>query len=98
MRILIKVIIASLVLAIASWVVIQVPSVQDRLMVVAFTALGSASNNLPEEDALSAAVCGSRSPLPSPGRAETCILVAAGEDLFVVDIGCLLYTSPSPRD
>ena len=87
MRILIKVIIASLVLAIASWVVIQVPSVQDRLMVVAFTALGSASNNLPEEDALSAAVCGSRSPLPSPGRAETCILVAAGEDLFVVDIG-----------
>ena len=87
MRILIKVIIASLVLAIASWVVIQVPSVQDRLMVVAFKALGSASNNLPEEDALSAAVCGSRSPLPSPGRAETCILVAAGEDLFVVDIG-----------
>ena len=87
MRILIKVIIASLVLAIASWVVIQVPSVQDRLMVVAFTALGSASNNLPEEDALSAAVCGSRSPLPSLGRAETCILVAAGEDLFVVDIG-----------
>ena len=87
MRILIKVIIASLVLAIASWVVIQVPSVQDRLMVVAFTALGSASNNLPEEDALSAAVCGSRSPLPSPGRAETCILVAAGDDLFVVDIG-----------
>ena len=87
MRILIKVIIASLVLAIASWVVIQVPSVQDRLMVVAFTALGSASNNLPEEDALSAVVCGSRSPLPSPGRAETCILVAAGENLFVVDIG-----------
>ena len=38
-------------------------------------------------DSLSAAVCGSRSPLPSPGRAETCILVAAGDDLFVVDIG-----------
>ena len=87
MKILIRIVIASLIFGIASWVIIQVPSVQDRLMVVAFTALGSASNNLPEEDALSAAVCGSRSPLPSPGRAETCILVAAGDDLFVVDIG-----------
>ena len=87
MKILIRIVIASLILGVASWVIIQVPSVQDRLMVAAFTALGSASNNLPEEDALSAAVCGSRSPLPSPGRAETCILVAAGDDLFVVDIG-----------
>ena len=87
MKILIRIVIASLIFGIASWVIIQIPSVQDRLMVVAFTALGSASNNLPEEDALSAAVCGSRSPLPSPGRAETCILVAAGDDLFVVDIG-----------
>ena len=87
MKILIRIVIASLIFGIASWVIIQVPSVQDRLMAVAFTALGSASNNLPEEDALSAAVCGSRSPLPSPGRAETCILVAAGDDLFVVDIG-----------
>ena len=87
MKILIRIVIASLILGVASWVIIQVPSVQDRLMVAAFTALGSASNNLPEEDALSAAVCGSRSPLPSPGREETCILVAAGDDLFVVDIG-----------
>ena len=87
MKLLIRVIIASLILGITSWVIIQLPSVQDRLIVVAFTALGSASNNLPKEDALSAAVCGSRSPLPSPGRAETCILVAAGDDLFVVDIG-----------
>ena len=87
MKLLIRVIIASLILGITSWVIIQLPSVQDRLIVVAFTALGSASNNLPKEDALSAAVCGSRSPLPSPGRAETCILITAGDDLFVVDIG-----------
>ena len=87
MKLLIRVIIASLILGITSWVIIQLPSVQDRLIVVAFTALGSASNNLPKEDALSAAVCGSRSPLPSPGRAETCILINAGDDLFVVDIG-----------
>ena len=87
MKLFIRVIIASLILGITSWVIIQLPSVQDRLLVVAFSALGSASNNLPEEDALSAAVCGSRSPIPSPGRAETCILISAGEDLFVVDIG-----------
>ena len=87
MKLLIRVIIASLILGITSWVIIQLPSVQDRLLVVAFSALGSASNNLPKEDALSAAVCGSRSPIPSPGRAETCILISAGDDLFVVDIG-----------
>ena len=87
MKLLIRVIIASLILGITSWVIIQLPSVQDRLLVVAFSALGSASSNLPKEDALSAAVCGSRSPIPSPGRAETCILISAGEDLFVVDIG-----------
>ena len=87
MKLLIRVIISSLILGITSWVIIQLPSVQDRILVVAFSALGSGSNNFPKEDALSAAVCGSRSPLPSPGRAETCILISAGEDLFVVDIG-----------
>ena len=87
MKILIRIFLASSILGIASWVIIQVPSVQDRILVAAFTTIGSAGDNLPKEDALSAAVCGSRSPLPSPGRAETCILVAAGDDLFVVDIG-----------
>ena len=87
MKLFIRVIIASLILGITSWVIIQLPSVQDRILVAAFSALGSGSNNLPKEDALSAAVCGSRSPLPSPGRAETCILISAGEDLFVVDVG-----------
>lgn len=87
MKILIRLVLIFLVLGLASSLLIRVPAVQDRILVSAITALGSASNNLPEEDALSAAVCGSRSPLPSPGRAETCILVAAGEDLFVVDIG-----------
>ena len=83
MKILTRLIIISLVLGLASWVLIQVPSVQDRILVAAFSAIGSASNNLPKEDALSVAVCGSRSPLPSPGRAETCLLIAAGDDLFL---------------
>ena len=77
MKIIIRLSLVTLVLGVTSWVLIQVPSIQDRVLTAAFTAIGSATDNLPEEDALSAAVCGSRSPLPSPGRAETCILVAA---------------------
>jgi ribonuclease Z len=87
MRTLIKIIIVILILGVASFVIIQIPSVQDRLMVSVVSGMANASNNLPQEDALSAAVCGSRSPIPSPGRAETCILVKAGEEMFVVDIG-----------
>ena len=87
MKTLLKASIAAIILSIASFVIIQVPSVQDRIMVSVVSGMANASNNLPEEDALSAAVCGSRSPIPSPGRAETCILVNAGEKLFIVDIG-----------
>ena len=33
------------------------------------------------------AVCGSRAPLPSPNRAETCLLVQAGTSKFIIDSG-----------
>tara|TARA_B100000614_G_scaffold43901_1_gene36874 strand:+ start:2764 stop:3816 length:1053 start_codon:yes stop_codon:yes gene_type:complete len=39
------------------------------------------------EDALSVAVCGSRSPLPGPNRAETCLLIQAGTSKFIIDLG-----------
>ena len=77
----------AIILGITSFVIIQVPSVQDRMMSLVVSGMVNASDNLPKEDALSVAVCGSRSPIPSPGRAETCMLVKAGEDKFVVDIG-----------
>ena len=76
-----------LLLGIISSAIIRIPIVQDKLMMSVVSRLTNPSTNLPEEDALSAAVCGSRSPIPSPGRAETCILIKAGEKLFVVDIG-----------
>ena len=63
------------------------PPVQDRIMVSVVSGMINAPNNLPQEDALSAAVCGSRSPIPSPGRAETCVMVRAGENIYIVDIG-----------
>ena len=65
------------------FILLRIPSFQDRLF---DRVINLPSNNLPKEDALSAVVCGSRSPLPGPG-AEVCILVKAGNDIFVVDIG-----------
>ena len=75
------------IIAVALMVGIRNPSVQDRIMVSVVAGLVNVSNNLPEEDALTAAVCGSRSPIPSPGRAQTCVMVKAGENIYIVDIG-----------
>ena len=58
-------------------VLTRVPAVQDRLMLRFVQTLGSSTADL-NDNSLSAVVCGSRSPLPSPGRAQTCILVNAG--------------------
>ncbi|HIC27037.1 MAG TPA: MBL fold metallo-hydrolase, partial [Gammaproteobacteria bacterium] len=62
------------------------PSVQDRVMISALEGF-IPSINLPTEDSLSAVICGSRSPIPSPGRAQTCVMVRAGENIYIVDIG-----------
>ena len=67
-------------------VLARVPAVQDRLMLRFVQTLGSSTADL-NDNSLSAVVCGSRSPLPSPGRAQTCVLVNAGGNYYVVDIG-----------
>jgi ribonuclease Z len=67
-------------------VLTRVPAAQDRLMFRFIQSLGSSTANL-NDDSLSAVVCGSRSPIPSPGRAQACILVNAGGNYYVVDIG-----------
>ena len=72
------------IISIALMVGIRNPSVQDRIMVSVVAGLVNVSNNLPEEDALTAAVCGSRSPIPSPGRAQTCVIVKAVENIYIV--------------
>ena len=64
----------------------RIPAVQDRLMFNIIQSLGSSTADL-NDDSLSAVVCGSRSPIPSLGRAQTCILVNAGGNYYVVDIG-----------
>ena len=84
-KFLIYLVASILIITIAAMVGLRSPSVQDRIMVSVVSGMINASNNLPQEDALSAAVCGSRSPIPSPGRAETCVMVRAGENIYIVD-------------
>lgn len=74
------------IIAIATMVGLSNASVQDRLMLSVIQNLMPDSRQS-EVDSLSATVCGSRSPIPSPGRAQTCVMVKAGEDIFIVDIG-----------
>ena len=86
-KFLIYLIASILIITIAAMVGLRSPSVQDRIMVSVVSGMINAPNNLPQKDALSAVVCGSRSPIPSPGRAETCVMVRAGENIYIVDIG-----------
>ena len=63
-------------------------SLQDRILNIGLeNILSSAEPFLDEEDTLKVVVCGSRSPLPSPGRAESCVLVEAGDDIYIFDLG-----------
>ena len=62
--------------------------VQDILVDRAVERLVTSNLKIfPEEDSLSAVVCGSKSPLVHPTRAETCILVKAGDEYYIFDIG-----------
>ena len=63
-------------------------TVQDRILNIGLqNILSSEEPFLDKEDTLKVIVCGSRSPLPSPGRAEACILVEAGDDIYIFDMG-----------
>ena len=65
----------------------RVPAIQDLIVKKGVERIINAPNPFPTEDALTAVVCGSRGPLPAPDRAETCILVKAGDDMYIVDTG-----------
>ena len=89
MKKFIKIFLSLIVLIIiASLFAINIPTVQDKLL---NTGLKNLTVNttpfLDEEDTLKVVVCGSRSPLPAPGRAEACILVEAGDDIYIFDMG-----------
>ena len=74
------------ILVIGVLILIRVPSIQDRIATRVIKNTLTNPLSIPD-DALTALVCGSRSPIPSPNRAETCILIKAGENLYIVDVG-----------
>jgi ribonuclease Z len=70
-------------------ILIRQPVFQDKILETAIDKMGTSKSMsyLPEEDALTAVVCGSRSPINDPNRAEACILVQAGDQIFIFDTG-----------
>ena len=63
-------------------------SVQDRLLNNGLkNILTNTGPFLDKEDTLKVVICGSRSPLPSPGRAESCVVIEAGDDIYIFDLG-----------
>ena len=83
--ILISFVVSIFIISLASY---NSHSVQDKILNIGIkNILSSTEPFLDKEDTLKVIVCGSRSPLPSPGRAEACILVEAGDDIYIFDLG-----------
>ncbi|MDA9045221.1 MBL fold metallo-hydrolase [Gammaproteobacteria bacterium] len=74
-------------LAAVNLILLKQPWFQDRLLQTALNNMAAPVSQLPEEDSLTAVVCGSRSPINDPNRAEACILVQAGDQIFIFDTG-----------
>ncbi|TAJ50606.1 MAG: MBL fold metallo-hydrolase [Nevskiaceae bacterium] len=76
-------------LALASFGLLQLTPVQDRLIdqVIRKNVDNSAAQALFKDDAMRLLVCGSGSPLPHPTRARPCLAVIAGGKFYIVDTG-----------
>jgi len=75
-------------LAVVAWLALRIPAVDVWLFRSVVTRqLGAPVRRIAGDDELSVALCGTGTPLPDPTRAGPCTLIAAGEDLFVVDTG-----------
>lgn len=72
--------------AIVYWFATQTRAGQDLVLERMLSALIEGQDPL-DPDSLHVFICGSASPLPAPGRAQACVAVIAGDDLFLVDAG-----------
>ncbi len=86
MKVFKYILILLVVFLISGYFLVQNHSVQNKLFENTVRELFQ-TNEIFMNDALSVAVCGSRAPLPSPNRAETCLLVQAGTSKFIIDTG-----------
>jgi ribonuclease Z len=76
------------VLIAAAWIAMQFTSVDLWLYRHAATERAGGSDvQLAKPGELSVLLCGTNAPLPDPNRAGGCALIAAGDDLYVVDTG-----------
>ena len=74
------------VLVVTYRVAVNNHTVQDRLLERAVTSM-LPEPFLDDKDSLKAIVCGSRSPIFDVNRAETCIYIEAGDDIYLFDSG-----------
>ncbi|HEY2034667.1 MAG TPA: hypothetical protein VGH02_13365 [Rhizomicrobium sp.] len=76
------------VLIAATWIAMQFASVDLWLYRrAAMDRVGAADVQLAKARELSVLLCGTNAPLPDPNRAGGCALIAAGDDLYVIDSG-----------
>src|ERR1700761_4307302 len=76
------------ILIAAAWIAMQFTSVDLWLYRrAAEERIGKPDVQLAKPGELSVLLCGTNAPLPDPNRAGGCALIAAGDDLYVVDTG-----------
>ncbi len=72
--------------ALVYWFATQTRAGQDLLLERMLSAALGGGEPL-DPDSLHVFICGSASPLPAPGRAQACVAVIAGDNLYLVDAG-----------
>ena len=85
-RVATVVVVIAAVGAIVYWFATQTRAGQDVVLERMLSAVIGGQAPL-DPDSLHVFICGSASPLPAPGRAQACVAVVAGDDLFLVDAG-----------
>lgn len=79
---------AAALLALAGWILIHVPAVQDAILRRAIDrTISTNRDGLLAPDALRVVLCGTGNPLPDAGRAQACTAIFAGGGLYLVDTG-----------
>src|SRR5262249_52783231 len=86
-RLVLAVLALAVVGALAVFVGLRIPAVQDRVFELALSRLTSAANADWDDGATRVLFCGTSSPLPHPTRAKACVAVFAGGKFWVVDTG-----------
>ncbi len=75
-------------LALAAWILIRTPAVQDAILRDAIDrTMAATRNDLLAPDALRVVLCGTGNPLPDRNRADACTAIFAGGNFYLVDTG-----------